>query len=51
MVMVYEKVRALLTSEMIALKPTTGPKLMHATQPASATVVQTARRGVSASGT
>lgn len=41
--MVYEKVRAQVTSERMALKPTTGPKLMQATHEAKAIVVQTAR--------
>ena len=49
--MLYENVSAQVTSERIALKPTTGPKLMQATHAARPMVVQTARRGVSASGT
>lgn len=48
---VYEKLREQPMMEMMALKPTTGPKLMQAIAQANAMVTQTARLGVSASGT
>lgn len=48
-VRLYEKVRAQMARETIALKPTTGPKLMQVMAEERAMVAQTARRGVSAS--
>ena len=50
-VMVYENVRDTATSEMMALKPTTGPKLTQERAKARPTVVHTDRRGVSRSQT
>ena len=51
MVIEYENVRATLTSETMALKPATGPKLTQERMNAIVTVVQTERRGVSRSQT
>jgi hypothetical protein len=47
----YENVKATLTSNMIALKPATGPKLTQERMKESVTVAQTERRGVSRSQT
>ena len=47
----YENVKATLTSDTIALKPATSPKLMQERMNESVTVVQTERRGVSRSRT
>lgn len=51
MVMVYEDVKDTMTKDIIALKPTTGPKLTHARTHVNPIVVQTALRGTSASWT
>jgi len=44
---VYENVIAMIVSETIALKPTTGPKLMNEMMQVKAIDTQTARRGTS----
>ena len=50
-VRLYDEVNETTTRETIALKPTVGPKFMQTMQEDRATLAQTARRGVSASGT
>ncbi len=47
----YENVKATVTSDTIALKPATGPKLTQDQMKEIVTVVQTERRGVSRSQT
>ena len=47
MQIVYEAVVAIMVSETMALKPTTGPKLMSERAQVKAIETQTARRGTS----